>query len=227
MNRRNRLLLAVIGTLVLSAAAVADEKDSSGWTPLFNGKDFTGWSRFLSPNAKDADPDKIWTIHDGVIFCEGSVPGYLLTEKAYKNYVLRLQWRWGDKPGKSGGRNSGVFVHTVGPDKIWPKGVEAQLMADHAGDFWLVDGFQLKVDSERQDPRVARHYFRMKDEVEKPLGEWNQYEITCQGDRIELVVNGNLVNVGTESELTEGRILLQSEGAEIHFRNIEFKPLAD
>jgi hypothetical protein len=133
-----------------------------------------------------------------------------------------LQWRW---PG--GGGNSGVFVHVVGPDKIWPKGVEAQLMADHAGDFWLVDGAQLTIDAARQDKGTPRHYYRVeaKEKIEKPVGDWNQYEITCQGDEIKLVVNGHVVNEGTKSELTKGRILLQSEGTPIQFRNIEIEPL--
>ncbi|MBI3461745.1 MAG: DUF1080 domain-containing protein, partial [Planctomycetes bacterium] len=182
-----------------------------------------GWTVFLDPKAKDADPKKIWTVKDGVIVCDGSVYGYIITDKEYENYVLRLQWRWGDKVHR--GRNSGVFVHVVGPNQIWPKSVEAQLMADHAGDFWLVEGAKLTVDKSRQDPKVDRHYLRLKDGVEKPLGEWNQYEITCKGDRIELVINGELVNAGTQSELTKGKILLQSEGAEIHFRNITLTPL--
>src|SRR5207248_11000641 len=111
-------------------------------------------------------------------------------------------------------------------DKIWPTAVAAQLMADHAGDFWLVGDFKLKVDPKRQDPKVARHYYRMKDNVEKKRGEWNQYEITCKGDTIKLVINGQLVNEGTEAEATKGNILLQSEGAEIHFKDVVLKKLA-
>ena len=84
---------------------------------------------------------------------------------------------------------------------------------------------KLTVDPKRQDPKVARHYFRMKDGVEKKLGEWNQYEITCKGDTIKLVINGQLVNEGTGAELKRGKILLQSEGAEIFFRNVELKSL--
>ena len=103
--------------------------------------------------------------------------------------------------------------------------IEAQLMADHAGDFWLVDNFKLKVDPKRQDPKVARHYYRMKDNVEKEVGEWNQYEITCRGDTIKLVVNDQVVNEGTNAEATKGKILLQSEGAPIVFRNVEIKVL--
>ena len=114
-----------------------------------------------------------------------------------------------------------------GPDKIWPKGVEAQLYSGSAGDFWLVDNFKLTVDKDRQDPKTARHYMRMKTDkpVEKKIGEWNKYEITCKGDTISLVVNGVKVNEGTEAEASKGKILLQSEGAPVHFRNIKLTPL--
>jgi hypothetical protein len=206
----------------MSQASPAAE-EPTGTVKLFNGKDFTGWKKYLDPKAA-ADPEKIWTVKDGIIICDGSVNGYIITEKEYENYALKLQWRWGEKVAR--GRNSGVFVHTVGPDKIWPKAVEAQLMADHAGDFWLVDNFQLKIDSARQDPKTPRHYLRMKDNVEKPVGEWNEYTIHCTKDgKVTLWVNGQLVNEGANAELTKGKILLQSEGAEIHFRNVELSPL--
>jgi hypothetical protein len=222
-----RLLFALVVAALGFAAFfnVPSRAGDDGWIKLFNGKDFTGWKKFLDPK-KDADPEKIWTIKDGVIHCEGSVNGYLITEKEYENYVLKLQWRWGEKVHVKYGRNSGVFVHVTGQDKIWPKSVEAQLMADHAGDFWLVGDFKLKVDAKRQDPKVARHYLRMKDGVENKLGEWNQYEITCKDDTVKLVVNGHLVNVGEDAELTKGKILLQSEGAEIHFKDVMLKRLA-
>jgi hypothetical protein len=226
MLRRAWFAVPLLAALTLFTAAclgLAEQKEE-GWIKLFNGKDFTGWKKVVDPKS-NADPDKIWSIKDGVIVCEGSVNGYLITDKDYGDYTLRVQWRWGEKIAPKRNRNSGVFVHVSGPDKIWPKGVEAQLMADHAGDFWLVDGFKLNVDPKRQDPKVPRHYLRLKDNVEKPIGEWNQYEITCKDDTIKLVINGQLVNEGTGAEATKGKILLQSEGAEIHFRNIELKPL--
>jgi hypothetical protein len=233
------LLAAVVG---FSPSANGAEP-SGDFAPLFNGKDLTGWTTFLDPKATDADPKKVWTVKDGEIHCIGKPYGYLLTEKEYGDYVLRVQWRW---PAAAG--NSGVFVHVTGPDKIWPKGVEAQLQSGQAGDFWLVDGFKLTVpDSEgRQDPRSARHFLRIGESwkkldgkdargrdqykdvrkmVEKPVGEWNQYEITCKGETIELVVNGQHVNTGTNAENSKGRILLQSEGAPVVFRNIEIKSL--
>jgi hypothetical protein len=214
--------VAGLALATLDGPVPAGEKDD-GWVKLFNGKDLTGWRVFLDPNKK-ADPEKVFTVHNGEIVCEGTPFGYLITEKEFENYVLKVKWRWGQKiHGKI--RNSGVFVHVVGKDKIWPKAVEAQLMADHAGDFWLVGDFKLTVDPKRQDGKITRHFFRMKDHVEKEIGEWNQYEITCKGDTIRLVINGQLVNEGTNAEITRGKILLQSEGAEIYFKDVVLKHL--
>ena len=67
--------------------------------------------------------------------------------------------------------------------------------------------------------------FRGKDDVESPAGEWTRLEVICDGDRITNIVNGKVVNVGTRSSLTRGKILLQSELAEIYFRKIELRPL--
>jgi hypothetical protein len=224
MSRRQILFALAFLSLVLLGLTAPNPaaEPADGWMPLFNGKDFTGWRKFVDPKSQ-ADPEKIWTVRDGMIVCEGSVNGYLITNKDYGDYALRVQWRWGDKVTRS--RNSGVFVHVSGPDKIWPKGVEAQLLTDHAGDIWLVDGFKLQVDPARRDPKTPRHFLRTKDKVEKPIGEWNQYEITCKGDTIKLVINGQAVNEGSQAEASKGKILLQSEGAEIFFRNVELKPL--
>jgi hypothetical protein len=228
MARTTLMAVALLAPLALAglpgARTAAGDKDGKGeWVKLFNGTDFTGWRIFLDPRKKDADPKKIWSVKDGVIVCEGSVFGYLITEKEYGDYVLKVQWRWGKRLTKV--PNSGVFVHVVGPDQIWPKAVEAQLMSGHAGDFWLVDGFKLKVDPARQDKKTPRHYYRLKGGVEKPLGEWNQYVITCRGGTVRLEINGELVNEGTDAEVTRGKILLQSEGSEIHFRDVLLKQL--
>jgi hypothetical protein len=67
--------------------------------------------------------------------------------------------------------------------------------------------------------------FRGQNDVEKPAGEWNRMEVICDGDTITNIVNDSVVNVGTKSSLTEGKILFQSEGAEIFFRRIEIRPL--
>jgi len=67
--------------------------------------------------------------------------------------------------------------------------------------------------------------FRGRQDVESPYGQWTRLEVIADGDRVTNVVNGKVVNEGTRSSLTEGKILLQSEGAEIYFRRVDLEPL--
>ena len=61
--------------------------------------------------------------------------------------------------------------------------------------------------------------------MEKATGEWKRQEVICDGDTIKNIVNGKVVNYGTKSSHTFGKIQLQSEGAEIHFRRVEMLPV--
>jgi hypothetical protein len=218
-------LTALAAALGLPAAA--DDKD--GFTPLFNGKDFTGWTLVIrKKEGVKADAKDVWSVRDGYIRCVGTGKpnGYAATEKQYGDYVLRVKWRF---PKDAKGGNSGVLLHVQEKDEVWPTSVEAQLLSGRAGDFWLIypPTVKLDIDPARQDPQQARHYFRIpKDEmIERPLGEWNDYEITCKGGDITLVVNGKKANEGKNGNLTKGRIGLQSEGAEVHFKDIAIKPI--
>ena len=224
---RSTLCLAALAGAALflalpAARSEAPEKEDKT-VKLFNGEDLKGWKVFIEKKSQGkVKPEDVWTVKDGEIHCKGKPMGYIITEKDYGDYVLELEWKWPDKGG-----NSGVFVHVSGEDKIWPKGAEAQLFSGSAGDIWLVDNFKLDVDKARQDKKTPRHYFRMKTDkpVEKKFGEWNKYKITCKGDTIKLEVNGQLVNEGKNAEASKGKILLQSEGAPIHFRNITLTPI--
>jgi hypothetical protein len=215
-----------LGLALLLPAAPTAAQDKDGWTPLFNGKDLTGWKPFLRPSkdGKSVDPKDVWSVQDGYIRCVGKPNGYIATEKEYGDYVLKVKWRF-PKDGKGG--NSGVLLHVQQKDEVWPTSIEAQMFAGRAGDFWLIypPAAKLDVDPARQDPKQARHYFRIpKDQtIEKPFGEWNQYEITCKGGDVTLVVNGTKANEGRNGNLTKGRIALQSEGAEVHFKDVEIR----
>ncbi len=189
---------------------------------LFNGKDFCGWTYFLAdPNVKMED---VWRIDgdQGVLICKGRPAGYLRTVADFTNYILRLEWRWA--PEDQGFRNSGVLLRMRGEDKIWPRSIEAQLMSGSAGDFWLIDGVKLDTDPARINRDAPTNRIKAK-MAEKPIGEWNEYEIIVDGDRVVLKVNGEVVNEGTGAEVVPGKICLQSEGAEIHFRNIRLIPI--
>lgn len=210
------MLLAVAASAMLTVSAGAQEK--KGQTiDLFNGKDFTGWTFHLrEPDKKLAD---VWSVADGVITCKGKPAGYIRTEKDYMNYILELDWRF--DPAKGAG-NSGVLLRMVGTDKVWPKSIEAQLASQNAGDIWNIDMFLMDVAEERTEGRRTK---KMKPTNEKPLGEWNHYKITLDDDKLTLEVNGEVQNTATEVEDVPGKICLQSEGAEIQFRNIRLTPI--
>jgi hypothetical protein len=207
----------------VSAAPAADPE----FTPLFDGKSLAGWTFIVKEDkdGKKADPKDTWSIADGVIRCTGKPNGCIVTEKSYGDYVFKVKWRF---PAGGTGGNSGVLLH-VQDEKYWPTSVEAQMFSGRAGDIWLIypPDVKLDVDPKRQDPKQARHFFRMemKESPEKKLGEWNEYEITCRGGDVTLVVNGVKVNEGRNGNLTKGRIALQSEGAPVEFKDVAIKSI--
>jgi hypothetical protein len=207
--------IAAAVCLALLQASSADEKSKT--IKLFNGKDMEGWTYHL--NAKGAKMEDVWRVEDGVIICKGKPAGYIRTKDKYKNYELTLEWRF---DAAKGAGNSGVLLRMVGQDKVWPKSVEAQLHSGNAGDFWNIDDVKMTVDKSRTEGRRTK---KLKSSNEKPLGEWNSYRIIVNKGDIKLYVNGELQNEATDVEEVAGPICLQSEGAEIQFRNIELKSL--
>jgi hypothetical protein len=187
----------------------------SGKVALFDGKGLTGWVQYLPDGS---DPAKTWSVKDGVIRCAGTPVGYLRTEKTFKNFFLVVEWRWPEKAG-----NSGVLIHMQKGDKVWPYSIEAQLESGNAGDFWLIEGATLEVDDTRRNPGAKTNVKHLAG-VEKPLGEWNRYEITSIDGNVVLVVNGELVNFGRHAVPDEGHVLLQSEGTPIEFKTVEITP---
>jgi hypothetical protein len=68
---------------------------------------------------------------------------------------------------------------------------------------------------------------RGKNDVESKLGDWTRVECICAGKRIRVIVNGTAVNECYDAYPAAGKILLQSEGFEIYFRNVELRPLKE
>ena len=191
---------------------------------LFNGNDFSGWYTYLEKHGKNNDPDNIFTIKDNEIHILGKDPGYLCTENEYENYYLRVVFRWGDKkfpPRENDKRDSGILYHFSknSNDKVWPKSIECQVQEGDCGDIWLVGGVDIETDNNRKSNRI----FRTAD-FENPKGEWNIIGVICNGNQIEHYVNGHLVNSGINATVSKGKILLQSEWAEVFYKSVELIP---
>ena len=183
---------------------------------LFNGENLDGW--IIVVEDPEVVPEEFFYVKDGVIETPGVPLGYLRTEKRYSDYHLHVEWRYPDEP-----TNSGVFMHTNGPDVVFPAHFQGQLKVENAGDF-IVHGVgeqatlndTVYTSSEETKPVVAK----MHPSNEHPANEWNSYDIICRGNTIELKVNGLLQNVATNCSMSDGAIGLQAEGSRIQFRNL-------
>ena len=67
--------------------------------------------------------------------------------------------------------------------------------------------------------------FRGREDVEKPVGEWNVQEVIAAGDTLTNIVNGVVVNRATGAKPSQGKLQIQSEGAEIWIRKVELRPI--
>jgi len=217
---------------------------------LFDGKDLHQFDTFLPSTGLNSDPNHVFTVEDGDVHVSGTEMGYFITKQEYKNYYLRAEFKWGEgtfAPRLGKARDSGILYNIQGPNKVWPRSIEFQINEGCTGDFWMTDGAALtgigpdgkpgarvtgpdgkasKIDRFNKGPWTNVVGFRDSvNEVEKPHGEWNVVELVNRDGHVWQYVNGKLANEGEDAFPASGKILFQSEGAEVYFRNIRLYPL--
>src|SRR5215203_198177 len=189
---------------------------------LFNGKNLDGWNMFLRNIGSNTDPDKNFKIANNELFVSGKELGYVITEKGYQDFHFKVDFKWGEKrwaPRENEKRDAGVCynIPVSEPDSIWPQSIECQVQEGDVGDFWLLGFSTIKVNGIQNIPANHTRMIKQKD-AERSYGEWNTVEIISYKGKCVHIVNGVIVNVGEEASVKEGRILLQSEYAEIYYR---------
>lgn len=170
-----------------------------------------------------------WHIRNNILVCSGHPIGVMRSDKQYENFILHIEWKHMERGG-----NSGVFVWSNAnpPDSVrLPDGVEVQMLeldwinmnkqngvtppeAYVHGELFGVGGVETLPDN----PRGTRS--KSLENRCKGRGEWNTYDVVCVDGVIKLSVNGRFVNGLSKSSQKRGYLCLESEGAEIHFRNI-------
>ena len=197
---------------------------------IFNGRDLEGWTKFLEKQGLNKDPQNVFKIENGELHVSGKEFGYIATAKSYRNFHLSLEFKWGEKkypPRERNKRDAGICFHVeMTSNKIWPKSAECQIQEGDVGDLWLIDSVTAFVDGISTEPK---DYARVKksQDAELPNGEWNVVEVISENGKFRFIVNGKLVNEGEYLSVTSGRILLQSEGAELVYKNIRIRELFD
>ncbi len=178
-------------------------------------KDFPGetWSFFSGK--KDTKFEETWKYTEdsetGVAFiaCTGKPNGYLRSRKKFRNFEFGLEWRF---PSDENG-NSGVLIYTNGDNRIWPTSVQVQLQQPFAGSVFPIPGAKSSNEI-RNVPMLSR-----------PVNQWNHCVIVSNDGKVTVTVNGQSVGTVADCNPLEGSISLQSEGSEIHFRNIWIREL--
>jgi hypothetical protein len=239
------LLAATLACATLALAQAKDIPKHGAAVALFDGKDLSNFDTFLPSAGLNSDPNHVFTVENGTVHVSGTEFGYFITRQEFKNYYLRAEFKWGEGTfGKKAGqaRDSGILYNIQGENKVWPRSIEFQINEGCTGDFWMTDGAQLTgangtrvIGPPGQAARIDRFNkgefknvtgFRdPSNELEKPHGEWNVVELVNRDGHVWQYVNGKLANEGTSAFPSSGRILFQSEGAEIFFRDIKLYPL--
>ncbi len=190
-------LLAVGSTASYVTPKAASQE--AGWVTLFDGKNMDGWSQVGQSN---------WHIADGVLVAdkmEGKEAGYLVTNKSYKNFVVRAEF-W-----PSDDANSGIYFRCLDPKKITDRTC-----------------YEANIFDQRPDPSYGTGAITRYVEVNpmpKAAGKWNIYEVTVNGRDITVVLNGQTTAKLRNGMFDEGPIALQHGAGAIKFRKVEVKPL--
>jgi hypothetical protein len=214
--------LALAIGLASAMSLTAAGQSAPQFQDLFNGKDLTGWVNI------NTNPDT-WKFRDGLLICSGRPIGVLCSERQYENFVLHIEWMHMEPGG-----NSGIFVWSdarPGERNRLPNGVEVQMLelewpnlntrngvtppvAYVHGELFGVGGVKTTPDNPRGERSMSIENRALG------RGQWNTYDVVAVDGVIKLAVNGKFVNGISRSTQKKGYFCLESEGGEIHFRNI-------
>lgn len=220
-----------------AAPAAAPDTDTVGWTDLFNGTDLSGWHTYGKPG----EIGSAWKIEDGAIYLDVSDKdgwqtnngGDIVTDEAYANYELELEW----KIGECG--NSGIIYNVQETDEYdypWLTGPEMQVLDNSC----------------HPDAKIFKHragdlydLIAVAEENVRPVGEWNQAKLVVTEGQVEHWLNGKkqitYANTGDDwqkmiagskfkafadfGQFTSGKISLQDHGDPVWFRKVRIREI--
>jgi putative heme-binding domain-containing protein len=234
-------LLAFLEARRVDPRQPAPDPPPPGFVPLLNGRDLAGWrevpagtKRVTMTPANQLQPPAHWRVNQSILEHDGTADD-LWTERQFQNFILRLDWRWVDRPiwenfpviNRDGveamsadGKPITERVLDAGDSGVLLRGLykaQANLFCYPvgSGEVWEY----------RTDPTLStdqRRALTPSRQADRPLGDWNRMEISVRGDRLTVVLNEE--KVIADAELpgipSQGPIGLQHEHGRIQFANI-------
>lgn len=213
---RNLTIPVLLTMLFVSISCNNHIKAEEDFVLLFNGQNLDGW---VNVNCAP----ETWSVKEGMIVCTGIPTGILRTDKQYENFILELEWKHLHKDG-----NAGLFIHSddiTARGKPFSRSVECQIMDGNHGDVFAIHGASMTRDNEDPFYRIGWMRTFPREERANPYGEWNHYRIESREGILTLAVNGEIVSRAFHVNPRKGYICLESEGSEVHFKNIRIKEL--
>ena len=247
----------MMGTLVLGLGAIAKADDTAGFPgqrnpgdlsaagfrSLFDGKSFGHWD--LKPWHEGH-----WTVAEGIIDYDGLANGRrsqgednnLWSKESYRDFTLYVEWRLPREPVMKEQPivlyNGDFLMDRDDPKK---RATRPRLFAGDSGlyfrgsskcqvNIWSQELGSGEINGYRTDrsmsPETRRGCIPLKF-ADRPLGEWNAFEITLKGDRMTVVLNGEKVidQVKLPGLPVEGPIALQHHHDPVQFRNLWIREL--
>ena len=206
-----------------ATSAIGDASSETGddWIDLLakSGPELRGWTRLPMPAGGKLNPKNQWSIdpRTGWLVCDGTAGhDWLRWDEEFTDCAFLVEWRFTPVQGPPR-YNSGVYIRNNADGSIWH---QAQT-GGGSGGFLFGDS---PVKGTVQRVNLSKS---LKEQRVKPAGEWNTFELRCQGPKITLRVNGEITSEWPDCEVLNGHVGLEAEGYRIEFRKIMVKRLSE
>jgi hypothetical protein len=227
-------VISIAAVIVLTGPPYALHAQDQGFTTLFNGKDLTSWVYGQREDGTENRNGKGYQVEKGVLFTTKEDGGNLFTKKEYANFVLRFEFKLTENA------NNGIGIRAPLQGDAAYTGIEIQVLDDSGSQYASLRPAQYH--------GSIYHMFPAKRGHQKLVGQWNAEEITVQGRKITVKLNGVVITEGNLDEVkdeallakhrdmskpegsrgianTKGHIGLLGHGTRVEFRNIQVKEL--
>jgi hypothetical protein len=193
-------MFIMVAGLAAIAQGAQQQTSEAGWISLFDGRSLNGWH---------SEGDAKWRAEGEILVADQGGDGWLRSDKAYANFLLRIDFRNSLKG------DSGIFLRSTRETNN----------SDHCNP---VSGYELQIDND--DPKWAtgsiEDVIQRIAEVSPAPNEWHTYEVEVRGDHMIASIDGKKVLDGHDSKIASGYLGLQHhQGKKIEFRRIQVKPL--
>ena len=206
--------------------------------PLFNGTDLNGWKALTLKSTKPGS-EKAWSVDAGqkVLRSNGENWVDLQSNDTFDDFTFSCEWRF--LPGEAVSPNgTGIVVRSNGLNAIGydPAGIEINLKIDKPTDDvngrcgglisydTPAENHTGKTDGRVGERDLSRHLGNTRPAKLVPIGEWNTTVVECRGDRLKVMINGDVVNEAWGIPSRKGHICLRNQKSAVEFRNIAISP---